>query len=52
MEKPKLNDLLSKSDVSASDLFDVYSEVEDLSAELSELSSKFAKLGGRPRKGD
>lgn len=50
MEKPKLNDLLSKSDVSASDLFDVYSEVEDLSAELSELSSKFANWGGDQEK--
>lgn len=50
VEKPRLYDLLSKSDVSASDLFDVYSEVEDLSTELSELSSNFADFGSDQEK--
>jgi hypothetical protein len=41
-EKPKLNALLLKNDVSVGDLFDVYSEVTDVSAELSGQSSNFS----------
>lgn len=44
-EKPKLNALLSKNDLSASELFDVYSEVEDLGGQLSEQSSNFSQFG-------
>lgn len=49
-EKPKLNALLSQTDVSASDLFDVYSEVEDLTSRLSDQSDNFEKFGNDEQK--
>jgi hypothetical protein len=49
-EKPKLNALLSQPDVSASDLLDVYSEVEDLSSRLSDQSNNFEYLGNDEQK--
>jgi hypothetical protein len=44
-EKPKLTALLSQTDVSASDLLDVYSEVEDISNHLSDQSTSFERFG-------
>jgi hypothetical protein len=44
-EKPSLNLLLLKDDVSASDLFDVYSESTEVTGELNDQSSNFANWG-------
>jgi len=45
LEKPSLNGLLLKGDVSASELFDVYSELTELGGELNNQSSNFANWG-------
>jgi hypothetical protein len=50
VEKPKLNAILSKTDVSASDLLDVYSEVMDLANQLSGQSNNFEHLGNDQQK--
>ena len=44
-EKPSLNALLLKGDVSATDLLDVYSELTEVGIELNDQSSNFADWG-------
>jgi len=50
-EKPRLNALLGKNDVSSTDLFDVYSEVIAVASELFGQSSNYLNWGNDPAKG-
>jgi hypothetical protein len=50
LEKPRLNGLLTKRDIPASDLFDVYQEVTEVGSELNDQSSNFANWGNDPSK--
>jgi hypothetical protein len=45
VEKPSLNALLLKGDASATDLFDVYSELTEVAIELNDQSSNFVSWG-------
>ena len=48
-EKPRLTALLGKSDVSSADLFDVYSELQSIGAELETQASRASFWGSEAR---
>ena len=48
-EKPKLNALLGRTDVTSTDLFDVYSEIVEVTSELMGESSYFECLGSETK---